>query len=212
MRASVEAVFCQPRIRVVLSARVVRIDGQPGMFEVTLEVDSLRHTIRVGAIVVATGWKPYDASRLAHLGYGSGPNVVTSVEFEQMAVKGPIVRPSDGRPVKRVLFIQCAGSRDKDHLPYCSSACCMTTLAQTTYIHEQDPKAELLLLVYQGHSDARTVGAVLPRSSGPAAEFFHQGRSGIGGERAGRTAGSHGKPHREAILAGCNCEEEGPRG
>ena len=71
-----------------------------------------------------------------------------------MAATGPIVRPSDGQPVKRVLFIQCAGSRDKDHLPYCSSACCMTTLAQTTYIHEQDPEAE----VYVVYKDMRTPG------------------------------------------------------
>ncbi len=84
--------------------------------------------VRVGAIVMATGWKPYDATRLAHLGYGLSPDVITNVELEKMAAQGSIVRPSDGRPVESVLFIQCAGSRDKEHLPYCSSVCCMATL------------------------------------------------------------------------------------
>ena len=154
IQASIEAVSYHPHIRVFCSSRVARIEGQPGMFDVTLEVESGEQAVRAGAIVVATGWKPYDASRLAHLGYGICPDVVTSVEFERMAAKGPIVRPSDGQPLKRVLFIQCAGSRDKDHLPYCSSACCMTTLVQTTYVHEQDPEAE----VYVVYKDIRTPG------------------------------------------------------
>jgi quinone-modifying oxidoreductase subunit QmoB len=154
IQASVEAVLYHPRIRVFSPAQIVRIEGQPGMFDVTLEMESGQHTVRAGAIVVATGWKPYDASLLAHLGYGVSPDVVTSVQFEEMAVRGPIVRPSNGRPVKRVLFIQCAGSRDKDHLPYCSSSCCMTTLAQTTYIHQQDPEAE----AYVVYKDMRTPG------------------------------------------------------
>ena len=59
-----------------------------------------KHAVRAGAIVVATGWKPYDASRLAHLGYGFSPDVITNVEFEKMAPAGRIVRPSDGKPVE----------------------------------------------------------------------------------------------------------------
>ncbi len=154
IQASIKATQCHPRIRIFTAAQIVKIEGQPGMFDITLEAAAEQHTVRAGAIVVATGAKPYDASRLAHLGYGLTPNVVTSVEFEQMAVKGPIVRPSDGVPAKRVLFIQCAGSRDEKHLPYCSSSCCMTTLAQTTYLHEQDPEAE----AYVVYKDMRTPG------------------------------------------------------
>ena len=154
IQSSIEAAFSHPRIRVFCSTQIAKIEGQPGMFDVTLDVESGQHTVRAGAIVVATGWKPYDASRLAHLGYGISPNVVTNLEFESMAAKGPIVRPSDGQRVNRVLFVQCAGSRDKDHLPYCSSTCCLATLAQTTYIHEQDPEAE----VYVVYKDIRTPG------------------------------------------------------
>jgi quinone-modifying oxidoreductase subunit QmoB len=154
IQASVEAVLNHPNIQVFRSAQIVRIDGQPGKFDITFEVGSGQQTVRVGAIVAATGWKSYDASRLGHLGYGISPNVVTSGEFEAMAVKGSVVRPSDGRPARRVLFVQCAGSRDQDHLPYCSSSCCMTTLAQTTYVHEQDPAAEVFVI----YKDIRTPG------------------------------------------------------
>jgi quinone-modifying oxidoreductase subunit QmoB len=154
IQANLEAALRHPRIRVFHPARIVKIEGQPGMFDVALEVESERHAIRAGAIVAATGSIPYDAARLAHLGYGVSPNVMSSFEFERMAVAGPILRPSDGQPVKRALFIQCAGSRDENHLPYCSSSCCMTTLVQTTYIHDQDAQAE----VYVVYKDMRTPG------------------------------------------------------
>ncbi len=100
---------------------------------------------RVGAIIMATGWQPYDAAKLGALGYGL-PNVITNVELEQMAARGPIARPSDGKPAKRVLFLQCAGSREQDHLAYCSSVCCMTTLKQTEYLRQQDPEAEVFVI------------------------------------------------------------------
>jgi quinone-modifying oxidoreductase subunit QmoB len=154
IRPTIDATLGHANIRVFTSAAIARIEGQPGMFDVTLELAAGPQVIRAGAIVVATGWKPYDASRLTHLGYGVSPNVVTSVEFEQMAVQGAIVRPSDGQPAKRVLFVQCAGSRDAAHLPYCSSSCCMTTLLQTSYVHDQDPEAE----VYVVYKDIRTPG------------------------------------------------------
>ncbi len=154
LRAKVEAVLQHPNIRVLRSTHIARIEGQPGMFDVLLESESGQETVRAGAIIVATGWKPYDASRLGHLGYGITPDVVTNVELEAMAARGPIERPSDGGPVKSALFIQCAGSRDKDHLPYCSTACCMSTLTEVGYLREQDPEAE----VYVIYKDMRTPG------------------------------------------------------
>lgn len=150
----IEAVTYHPNIQVLTSASIVRIEGQPGMFEVMLKNGAGGCAVRVGAIVMATGWKPYDATRLAHLGYGLTPDVITSVELEKMAAQGSIARPSDGRPVESVLFIQCAGSRDKEHLPYCSSVCCMATLKHATYIREQNPNAQ----VYIVYKDMRTPG------------------------------------------------------
>jgi quinone-modifying oxidoreductase subunit QmoA len=101
-----------------------------------------------GAVIWATGWKPYDAAKIQPYGHGRVPNVVSSVEFERMAdPKGPtggrIVRPSDGREAKKVAFIQCAGSRDRNHLLHCSRICCMASLKQTTYVTDAYPDAEV---------------------------------------------------------------------
>ena len=96
----------------------------------------------VGSIVQATGAKPYDASNLGHLGYGASPDVVTSYEFEKMLAAGKIACPSDGRTPQRVAYIQCAGSRDENHLPYCSSECCTNTLRQMMEVKKIDPAIE----------------------------------------------------------------------
>jgi quinone-modifying oxidoreductase subunit QmoB len=150
----VEAATYHPHIQVLTSSTIRRIEGQPGMFDVAVANESGEHAFRVGAIVMATGWKPFDATRLGHLGYGSSPDVVTNVELENMAAHGPIIRPSDGQPVQSVLFVQCAGSRDKQHLPYCSSVCCMATLKHTIYIREQNPNAQIYIV----YKDMRTPG------------------------------------------------------
>jgi quinone-modifying oxidoreductase subunit QmoB len=80
--------------------------------------------------------------------------VITHEAMEQMAAAGKFVRPSDGRPARRVAFIQCAGSRDPDHLKYCSSVCCLTSLKQALYVRQADPEAQ----VYIFCKDMRTPG------------------------------------------------------
>ncbi len=105
------------------------------MKEETLELN-------VGAIIWATGWKPYDAARIQPYGYDRYANVITSVEFERMMDRfgptgGKLLRPSDGKEAKNIAFIQCAGSRDRNHLAHCSRICCMASLKQATYISEQ---------------------------------------------------------------------------
>ena len=142
-----------PRIAVHLGAAIEKIVGQPGQFDVLLQVGGSPVEFRVGAIVQATGWKPYDASRLEHLGAGS-PNVVTNVQMEEMAASGKIVRPSDGKPAQKIVFVQCAGSRDEEHLPYCSGVCCRVSLKQALWVRELDPQAQAFVL----YKDIRTPG------------------------------------------------------
>jgi quinone-modifying oxidoreductase, subunit QmoB len=137
-----------PKIKVYTSTTIVKTDGQPGMFDVTLRNGGQSFAHRVGAIVMATGWKPYDASKLAHLGYGVSADVVTNVQFEDLIASGRLVRPSDGKDVESVLFVQCAGSRDQDHLPYCSSLCCMTTLKQADLVHQYSNSIQVYI-IYQ---------------------------------------------------------------
>jgi quinone-modifying oxidoreductase, subunit QmoA len=105
-----------------------------GMQEETTE-------LAAAAIVWATGWRPYDAARIQPYGYGRYANVITSVEFERFAdpagpTGGRLLRPSDGKEAKDVAFIQCAGSRDENHLRHCSRICCMASLKQTQYLRE----------------------------------------------------------------------------
>ncbi len=108
---------------------------------VDLEMQEQTVQINVGAIIWATGWKPYDAAKIQPYGYDRQQNVVTNVEFERMLdpfgpTGGKIKRPSDGETPKNIAFIQCAGSRDRNHLKHCSRICCMATLKQTTYVAE----------------------------------------------------------------------------
>ncbi len=96
--------------------------------------------LKVGSVVWATGWRPYDAAKIQPYGYGRIPNVVTSLEFERMAdphgpTSGRLLR-ADGKEAKNVAFIQCAGSRDENHLRHCSRICCMASLKQTRYVRE----------------------------------------------------------------------------
>ena len=141
----IQAIAAHPRVKVFCSTRVIRTEGQPGMFDVTLQNGHGPETHRVGSIVMATGWKPYDRAKLTLPGCDL-PDVVTNVEFERMAAAGPITRPSDGKAVGSVLFVQCAGSRDADHLSYCSSVCCMSTLKEAEYLREQNSEIEVFVI------------------------------------------------------------------
>jgi len=112
-----------------------------GVEQVDLEQQPQKFTLQVGAVVWATGWVPYDASRIDYLGYSEFADVVSNVEFERLAAPdgptgGKLLRPSDGKECRRVAFIQCAGSRDVNHLPYCSAVCCLASLKQATYVRE----------------------------------------------------------------------------
>ncbi len=150
--STVEAVADHDKITVYLSSTIGKIDGAPGNFDVT--VDGAGASEKVGSIVMAAGFTPYDASKLTHLGYGEVKDVVTSVELEDMASEGKLVRPSDEGDLDTVVFIQCAGSRDADHLPYCSTTCCSVSLKQTQYIADANDEAKTYVL----YKDMRTPG------------------------------------------------------
>ena len=125
---------------------------------VDLEETSKTIDLAVGAIVVATGWKNYDMSNLTNLGGGQFANVISNGQFERLAAPngptgGKIVRPSDGAEPKKIAFVQCAGSRDQNHLNYCSYICCMASLKHVRYIRERSD-AEVTVF----YIDLRTPG------------------------------------------------------
>lgn len=126
---------------------------------IELKMPEKKLKLKVGSVVVATGWKPYDAEKLDNLGFGACANVITNVMMERLAspdgpTKGKIVRPSDGKEVNSIAFVQCAGSRDENHLPYCSGVCCLGSLKQSTYVKEQNAEAKISIF----YIDIRAMG------------------------------------------------------
>lgn len=171
-------VMAHEKIRVITNATLEKLEGAPGQYTAVIKNGAGAESIAVGSVVLATGWKPFDPTVrvavqdasaceaqdkeakietpvveegenvLAPLGHGKFTNVITNVDLEVMAKKGELLRPSDGRPVKAVAFIQCAGQRstEEGHLPYCSSVCCMVSLKQAGYVREKNPEAKAFVI------------------------------------------------------------------
>lgn len=117
---------------------------------INLEEKPRSFKIEVGSIVLATGFSPYDAAKMDNLGYGKFPNVITNVQMERLAAPngptgGKLLRPSDGKQVTSVAFAQCAGSRDENHLAYCSGICCLASLKQSAYVRALAPEADVTI-------------------------------------------------------------------
>ncbi|PKN23980.1 MAG: heterodisulfide reductase subunit A [Deltaproteobacteria bacterium HGW-Deltaproteobacteria-21] len=143
-------------MRYVLAPELVKSgDGQKvkeacpyGAVELDMQVRTMN--LKVGSVVWTTGWRPYDAAKLDTYGFGQYPDVITNVMMERLAsysgpTQGKIIRPSDGQAPKSVAFIQCAGSRDENHLAYCSGICCLASMKQATYVREQYPDAKITI-------------------------------------------------------------------
>lgn len=147
----ISEVESDPLISVIKSCEIEQISGQPGLFDVTAKTNGTTRNFQVGSIIQATGWKPYNPEKLTHLGYGNVKNVITNVEMEELA-KTDRLTSDFSNGLKSVVFVQCAGSRDPNHLPYCSSFCCMASLKQSLYVREKYPDARIYVI----YKDIRT--------------------------------------------------------
>lgn len=112
---------------------------------IQLDASSAEVEIQAGKVIVASGWLPYDAAKLKEYLYNEEADVISNVEFERMLAactreNKKIARPSDGMIPKRVAFIQCAGSRDVNHLPYCSAVCCSASLKHAISLEHDYPE------------------------------------------------------------------------
>jgi quinone-modifying oxidoreductase subunit QmoB len=150
----IKEALSNPKIKVLTSSEVLEIDGQPGLYDVTIKTNGKENVYKIGSVILAAGAKPYDATKLGHLGYGQSDDVVTNWELEKIAAEGKILRPSNGKPAEKVVFIQCAGSVDPDHLPYCSAFCCNTSLKQAKYVRQMNPDS----MAYIIYKNMRTLG------------------------------------------------------
>ncbi|WP_423907141.1 FAD-dependent oxidoreductase [Candidatus Spongiihabitans sp.] len=154
-------------ITVFLNATLTKTSGAPGQFAVDITTESgATATENVGALVQASGFTRYDASQLPEFSYGKTADVVDQIELEALAksangANGPngdggIARPSDGKVVESVVFVQCAGQRsDKPgHLPYCSGYCCNVSIKQAMYFKDQNPDIDTNVI----YTDLRVPG------------------------------------------------------
>ena len=156
------------KIKIYKNSKIKSVSGAPGKFNVEIEPsdkDNAAEVINetVGSIVAATGWKPYEAKKLDYLGYGLTPDILTNVELEELyselsengkSESFTVKRKSNGSAVKSIAFIQCAGSRDENHLPYCSTVCCMSSLKEAALIRKNNPDANVYII----YKDIRTPG------------------------------------------------------
>ena len=112
--------LCSECYQCVLACKAHAIDHHQAPYEQVLDI---------GAVVLAPGYGLFNPERYSALGYGRYPNVITSMQFERLlSASGPtgghVARPSDHIEPKRIAFLQCVGSRDREH-EYCSAVCCM---------------------------------------------------------------------------------------
>jgi len=126
---------------------------------IDLEMEDETIVVDVQAVIWATGWEPFDASKIENLGFDQHDNVITNVMMERLASRsgptaGKIRRPSDGKEIESIAFVQCAGSRDENYLEHCSGVCCLGSLKQTRYVREQYPDAQ----IYVFYIDIRAPG------------------------------------------------------
>ena len=126
---------------------------------VDLGMQTQSFTLKVASIVWSTGWNPYDATKIEQLKFNSSPAIITNMMMERLAAEngptqGKIVRPGDKKEPASFAFVQCAGSRDENHLQHCSYICCMATFKQISYIRAHSPEAK----IYVFYIDLRTPG------------------------------------------------------
>ena len=146
----IEDVLQNKNIDLLLSSEIESIEGGFGNRHVKVRTKKGMKEFDVGTIVIATGSKTFDPKKITELSYGH-PDVLTTVEFEQMIVKqremgGEVKRPSDGKTPKNINFVQCVGSRDKARgNAYCSLVCCTYAIGQARELKKLLPDATIYI-------------------------------------------------------------------
>jgi heterodisulfide reductase subunit A len=132
-------IMSHKKVQVHLESKLTNLTGFIGNFKATIESlngkpakENKQDEVEIGNVVVCTGYKEFDASRIIHYGYGKLPNVITSFELEKM-IRAGRVETKEGKIPRYVAIIHCVGSRNPEFHTYCSRVCCMTALK---YAHE----------------------------------------------------------------------------
>ena len=143
-----------PNIDVFLNAEIREVTGYIGNFKSTVETaDGENIELKFGNIIAATGLKPFDPSKIDEYGYGRFPDVITSLEFEEMLANGHLLTKY-GKEPRNIAIIHCVGSRNKKYHAYCSRTCCMAALKYVHEIRACLPSAN----IFEIYSDMRAYG------------------------------------------------------
>jgi len=127
---------------------------------INIDAKTTSKTIKADAVIVASGFVPFDASQKSTYGYGKFPNVISGLDMERIKrEKGSLVRPSDGLPARKIAFIQCVGSRDErlGNL-WCSRVCCPYALRSARSVKHNQPDAEVTVF----YMDIQNIGKEFP--------------------------------------------------
>jgi len=116
--------------------------------------------VDVGAVIVATGFDEFDPRVMRNYGYGLFENVMTSLEFERMLsasgpTQGHLLRPTDRKPPRRLVYVQCVGARGEGGQHFCSRFCCMNAVKDAMLAKIHDPNVESMTILY---TDLRAFG------------------------------------------------------
>ena len=200
----VRRVASHPRLTVFTDSHLERVEGFVGNFETTIAPNSsngrhgpAREPVKVkhGAVILAVG---AGESRPAEYLYGKHPAVVTLLELERRMAGGGGALPP-GAAAGTVVFIQCVGSRERDHL-YCSRTCCAAAIKQAIRIKEQSPDTNVLVIYRDirtygfretAYERARELGVAFIRYDLDQQAGGRAARQGRPGRRHGDGAGSH---------------------
>ena len=153
MAEMAEAVTSNKNVEVKYSAEVKGISGSAGNFTVEIasspqgEAGGKAESIEAGAVIVATGFQHFDPGRATqYYNYYSFPDVITLTDLEKMLKENKVVRPSNGETPKKIAFIQCVGSRDRQiGNEYCSKVCCGIASKQAIELREQIPDSKVMI-------------------------------------------------------------------
>jgi len=154
LKPLIKDVKTHERIIVMLNSKVTEFDGYIGNFMVTVknEKTGAEEKLDIGTAVITTGFEPFKPK--GYYGYGESPDIITLAELQEIPRTEGLFRPSDGKPVKRLVFIGCVGSREPGNLghEHCSRYCCSATAKAAGDLAN---RVDEVMILYQ---DVRTYG------------------------------------------------------
>jgi heterodisulfide reductase subunit A len=168
-------------ISILSESTLRKVKEKNHTFEVGIDAKGEHETFNVDAIVLATGFVPYNPTEKTEYGYSKYKDVITSTDLERIMKKGKLVRPSDSKKPNSVTFVQCVGFRDAMAYKYCSAFCCTLSVKNAILIKEEYPEIEVKIMYmdirtpfsYENlYSHARDIGVKFIRTR--PAEIFEK--------------------------------------